>query len=73
MFSIRTAVLLTAFLSVFVLGGAGGYLIKGLSASPAAASQSASGSCPASSHAVVWYTARTWSCETDNVSRRHTE
>ncbi len=65
MFSIRTAVLLIAFLSVFVLGGAGGYLIKGLSASPAAASQSASGSCPAGSHAVVWYSARSWTCVTD--------
>ncbi len=66
MFSMRTVVLLLAFVSVFVLGGAGGYLVKGLTAAPAVASQPAAGTCPGGTHAVVWYTAKTWTCVTDS-------
>ncbi len=65
-FSVRTVVLLIALLSVFLLGGAGGYLIKGLTAPAPASSQTATGACPAGSHAVVWYTAKTWTCAKDS-------
>ena len=55
-----------ALLSAFVLGGTGGYLVRGLSSSPAIAHTTTTfGACPAGSHAVVYYisyTARSWTC-----------
>jgi hypothetical protein len=50
-----------ALLSVFLIGGAGGYLARGLS-STAAAPAAATSACPAGSHAVVSYTTRSWAC-----------
>ena len=60
--------IVAALLSAFVLGGTGGYLVRGLSSSPATTTTTTTttfGSCPAGSHAVVdyiSYTARSWTC-----------
>ena len=60
--------IVAALLSAFVLGGTGGYLVRGLSSSPAITTRTTTttfGSCPAGSHAVVYYisyTARSWTC-----------
>jgi hypothetical protein len=58
--------IVAALLSAFVLGGTGGYLVRGLSSSPATTTTTRTfGSCPAGSHAVVdyvSYTARSWTC-----------
>lgn len=53
-----------AVVFAFVLGAAGGYTARGLTASaaPAVAGHGDS-ACPAGQHAVVWYTAKTWACE----------
>jgi hypothetical protein len=68
--SIGALPLLVALLAVFFLGGAGGYLVRGLGTPPAAFAQPAADSrpaaiCPAGTHVVVWYTARTWACVSD--------
>ena len=60
--------IVAALLSAFVLGGTGGYLVRGLSSSPATTRTTTTttfGSCPAGSHAVAYYisyTARSWTC-----------
>jgi hypothetical protein len=54
--------LLLAVVVAYLIGGASGYLTRGLTAGPAAAAGSVVSACPAGSHAVVWYTARTWEC-----------
>jgi len=62
--------IVAALLSAFVLGGTGGYLVRGLSSSPATTTLTTTttrtfGSCPAGSHAVVYYisyTAKSWTC-----------
>lgn len=67
---LRTLIVSALLLSAFVLGGTGGYLVRGLSSSPATTTTTPSttttfGSCPAGSHAVVYYisyTARSWTC-----------
>lgn len=60
---------LMALVAVFLLGGAGGYVVKGLSTPPAAYQSSTTGRpnaiCPLGTHVVVWYTARTWACLSD--------
>lgn len=56
--SIRAVLLLFALLAVFLLGGVGGYMVKG----QATQVVQAASACPAGSHAVVWYTAHTWGC-----------
>ncbi len=61
-FSIRTLSLLIALVAMFVLGGAGGYIVRGIT-TPAAAAAEPGTLCPAGRHVVVWYTARTWTCE----------
>lgn len=53
---------MTALLAAFLLGSASGYLVKGLTPSAATTPQQHAAVCPAGSHAVVWYTAGTWSC-----------
>lgn len=61
---------LVALVAVFVLGALSGYLIRPSNAAapaPAAAQQAAT-SCPAGTHVVVWYTARTWACVADETS-----
>lgn len=45
----------------FAAGSAGGYAARTVGAPTAPASHAAA-ACPAGSHAVVWYTARTWAC-----------
>jgi len=62
--------LLAAFLLVFALGSAGGFVVRALSASTAASTQRVAvvrvtEPCPSDSHAVVWYTAEAWGCVSD--------
>jgi len=54
-------VFMVVLLSVFLLGGAGGYVVRGLSSSVSTPTTTTR-DCPAGSHAVVSYTAKTWSC-----------
>lgn len=58
--------IVAALLSAFALGGTGGYLVRGLTSSPAATYTTTTfGACPAGTHAVVYYisyTARSWTC-----------
>ena len=68
--SIGAFPLLIALTAVFFLGGAGGYVVRGLGSPTSVLVQSAAGSrpaaiCPAGMHVVVWYTARTWACVSD--------
>jgi hypothetical protein len=57
---------LVALVAVFVLGALSGYLIRPSSlAAPAVVQQHAATACPAGTHVVVWYTARTWACVSD--------
>lgn len=56
-----------AVVLAFVIGAAGGYAARGLSNAPvAAASAHDTSACPAGMHAVVWYSARAWSCVSDH-------
>ena len=62
---------IAAVAAAFLLGGAGGYLVKGaaVSAVPTASVKAAPASvCPSGTHIVVWYTAQTWSCLSDDTS-----
>lgn len=58
--------IVAAMLAAFALGGTGGYLVRGLSSSPATTHTTTTfGACPAGTHAVVYfisYTARSWTC-----------
>lgn len=45
----------------FAAGSAGGYAARTVGTATTPASHSAA-ACPDGSHAVVWYTARTWAC-----------
>lgn len=60
---------LMAFVVVFLLGAASGYIAEGF-VRPTAAAQPVPAAapatpCPAGTHVVVWYTARTWECVSD--------
>jgi hypothetical protein len=57
-----TVVLVLALVVAFAVGVAGGYVFRGLTTPVAAAPRQAASDCPSGSHAVVWYSARTWSC-----------
>lgn len=54
-----------ALLIMFLLGGVSGYLVSAASApAPIARAARATGAaCPSDEHAVVYYTAKAWSCE----------
>jgi hypothetical protein len=57
--------MLAALLMALVVGGVGGYAIKALS-TPAVGSTRVTAACPAGMHAVVWYSAKTWTCQSDS-------
>jgi hypothetical protein len=61
--SIGALPLVVALMAAFVFGGIGGYAARTLNSAPAAGA--AVSACPAGSHAVVWYTARSWACVSD--------
>lgn len=64
--SINRLAVLTALLAAFLLGSASGYLVKGLTPTAATAPPQHATACQAGSHAVVWYTAGTWSCASNS-------
>lgn len=51
-----------ALIVAFVLGAAGGYAARAVSAPAAATLVRAAAPCPTSERPVVWYTAHTWQC-----------
>jgi hypothetical protein len=57
-----TLALVFAIVLAFVVGAAGGYAARSVTAPVAAAAQSHAADCPSGTHAVVWYTAHAWSC-----------
>lgn len=66
-----TPLLLAAFLLVFAIGIASGFVVRALSAPAAASTQRAavqrvSQPCPSGSHVVVWYSANAWGCVSDS-------
>jgi hypothetical protein len=61
-FSIPRLAVITALLAAFLLGNASGYIVRVLTPSAATTQVQHAAACPAGSHAVVWYTADTWSC-----------
>jgi hypothetical protein len=65
-FSIASVPAVAAVLAVFVLGGAGGYAVKSLTASTAAvqprAATAPAAACPTGTEPAVYYTAGTWHC-----------
>jgi hypothetical protein len=60
-----TIAMLAALLTAFVLGGLGGYAVKAITA-PTVGSTHATAACPQGMHAVVWYSAKTWTCQSDS-------
>jgi len=66
-----TTWLLAAFLFVFLVGIASGFVVRALSAPAAASTQRSavvrvSELCRADSHVVVWYSAKAWGCVSDS-------
>lgn len=61
-FSPTTLALIAALLLAFVFGGASGYLVKAVTTTASITPQQHVAVCPAGSHAVVFYTAGSWSC-----------
>lgn len=59
-----TLALVFAIVLAFVVGAASGYAARFVTTPAAAAAQghSTAAACPSGTHAVVWYTAKTWSC-----------
>ena len=57
-----TIVLLAGLLLAFAVGAVSGYAAKTVTTAPAAAVTHQSAACPQGTHAVVWYTAKTWAC-----------
>jgi hypothetical protein len=73
-FSVASVPTVAAVLAIFVLGGAGGYAVKSLTApTPAIQSRAATApaaACPAGTQPAVYYTAGTWNCvEIQRTSR----
>lgn len=63
--------LLAAFLLVFAVGIASGFVVRALSAPAAASTQRpavvhVSELCPSGSRVVVWYSAKAWGCVSDS-------
>lgn len=56
-----TLALVVAVVLAFVIGAASGYAARSLN-SQVSVSTTNGAACPSGSHAVVWYTAKTWSC-----------
>lgn len=56
-----TLALVVAVVLAFVVGAVSGYAARSLNPSGTLSSAHAA-VCPSGSHAVVWYTAKTWSC-----------
>lgn len=64
-----TLALCFAVVLAFVVGATSGYAVRGLSnASLTAASAPVTSACPSGMHAMVWYSARTWSCVSDHAA-----
>ncbi len=66
----ETRSLLAAFLLVFVLGSASGFVVRAVSAptaalTPRAAAVRVAEPCPSGGHAVVWYSVKAWGCMSD--------
>ena len=60
--------LLPKLLMLFVallIGGAGGYAVKGLTSAEPAIDTPPVSACAIGTHPVVWYTARAWACVRD--------
>jgi hypothetical protein len=62
--------LLAAFLLVFALGSASGFVIRALTTPTAASDQPkavvrVTELCPSGSHVVVWYSVQAWGCVSD--------
>ena len=57
-----TVALVVALVFGLVAGAAGGYAARALTVPVASATQQAAAACPSGTHAVVWYTAKSWSC-----------
>ena len=69
-YSIGALPVLVALVAMFALGAVSGFLVRPASLAPAAATaaqQHAATACPAGTHVVVWYTARTWACVGDSA------
>ncbi len=60
----RKAFFVLGLIVAFALGSASGYAARTV-ASPAPQAAHSAAACPAGSHPVVWYTAKTWSCVSD--------
>ncbi|HEV2217077.1 MAG TPA: hypothetical protein VGV88_05825 [Candidatus Dormibacteraeota bacterium] len=58
-YAIGPVAILIALIAVFVFGALSGYLVR---PSTAPAAPQAASACPVGTHAVVWYTARSWAC-----------
>ncbi|GEM_PF-4955797 len=58
----NTIVLLAGLLLAFAIGAVSGYAAKTVTTTPAAAVSRQATACPQGTHAVVWYTAKTWAC-----------
>lgn len=50
---------------VTLFGFAAGYAFRGYDLQATTGLRQAASACPVGSHAVVWYTAKTWSCMSD--------
>ena len=57
----RRLFVVSGLIVAFALGTATGYAARTIN-SPAAPTGHLSAACPQGTHAVVWYTARTWEC-----------
>ncbi len=60
-----TIAMLAAVLMALFVGAIGGYAVKAIS-TPAVGATHAAAACPQGMHAVVWYTAKTWTCQSDS-------
>ena len=66
----ETLWLFVAFLLVFALGSASGFVVRATIApsvvsTPRVAKAPLAAPCPSGSHVVVWYTAHAWGCVSD--------
>jgi len=64
-FTAGTVAMFAALLLAFALGAIGGYAIKAISITSVSPTHAAA-ACPQGMHAVVWYTAKAWTCQSDS-------